>query len=166
MIGSPTDLSCRCRVLRYQVQVRAAPSNNHGCTKRLAKHHRGNAVGIKVVRVDQIEIEAAAAQFRNMRPNCPIHQRWTEGHTELRNNGKTRVSDRKTEVILLIEYRRQFGILTEQRVFEGKPRNRRHDPHIEIDTVASAEFAQLQKSLPNKKTTMGKPIVGKKRAEG
>ena len=74
--------------------------------------------------------------------------------------------DLKTEVILSIEYRCQFGILTEQRVLEWEPRNRRHDPHIEIDTVASAVFAQLQESLPNKKATMGESIIREKRAEG
>jgi hypothetical protein len=81
----PADHPSRPGVFGNQVDVGAAGRDRHRPAESAAEHHRGDAVRIEVVRVDQIEIEAVAPQLRDRRARRGIEAERCRQHADLRD---------------------------------------------------------------------------------
>ncbi len=121
------DAPTRTLEPRDVVDVAAAGGDDEGFPQPAGNHRRGHPVGIEVVRVDQIELEAAAPETGDLPPRRPGERRRLDGHPDLREHEVAGMDDLDSVAALRPGGSREGAIVAEDAGAAREPRHRGDD---------------------------------------
>jgi hypothetical protein len=139
-VRGPQDHLARQPVLRQQRDVRAARADHQRLVEVARQHGGGDAVRIKIVGVDQVEVEAFVDQAADRRLGGLRQQQGGDVHADLRQHRITRMADRDPVAHFVARGARHLRIAAEARVGRREPGHRRH--HARLDPAAGHQVAQ------------------------
>ena len=121
------DLASWSWQLRHQIQIGAAPGDDERPGELGGQAHRDDAVGIEVMRIDQVEVVAAVDQPADQRAHSAQHQCRRQLHADLRDHQVARVPDLDAVAPLVAIDAGKLRVFAEHRGTPRKPRHRGHD---------------------------------------
>ena len=89
----PSDPSPRNRIGRDQIEIGPATRDDDGAAQRPTQQHRGYAVRVEVMRIDQVEIPAVPDLLPQSRQNRRKYRQRRRTHSDLRQQRITRMID-------------------------------------------------------------------------
>ncbi|KAF1858337.1 hypothetical protein Lal_00014841 [Lupinus albus] len=140
VVGGPHELLSRQRELRNQVNVGTAGRDDDGFVEVLAQHHRGDAVRIKIVRVDDVEVIAFIDDASDFFLARLGHQPRRGGHADLRDDEVAGVRDRDVVAGFRCRHLGKGRVVAEARVLRREPGHGRDD--LRFDLAAGEQVAQ------------------------
>lgn len=138
----PADPSTRHCVLCDDVEIAASGGDTDRAMEGASEQNGGDAVWIKIVGIDQIEIMAIADLSAQKRQDCGAKGERRRAHSD---PGKYRAAwmlDMQAVTGLLARQSRKHGISSESRRAEREPRAGRDNPGA--DNAARNEFPQTR----------------------
>ncbi len=149
------------RVLRDQVHIRAPGGNHHRKVQLAADPHRGDAVGVEIMRVDRIELRPLGNQPGDVGQRRPIQQPGRDRHADLRDHQITRMMDGKAIPLFNPGHGSVLRPGAEARRSERKKRHRRNHG---ADRLAARN--QMAEAVLHENAVVWLDAVGKQRGEG
>ena len=114
-------------ILRYNVEIAATGGDDHRATEGTSEHHGGDAVGIEIMRVDQIEVSPLAELSAQNRQKSGENGERRNAHADLRQLRIARMIYMQSMPDLLARLPGEERVAAEPWRCERKPGTRRHD---------------------------------------
>ena len=136
----PEEQPARHQEPRINDHVVAQHRHHHRLAEMLPQEHRGDAVRINIVRVDQIEVETPFENPLEHRLDRRRHHQRRGAQAHFRQPGVARMIDRNAVPLLVIGHAGEGAIVAEGRILPGEPGDRRD--HVRFDLAGGQEVPQ------------------------
>ena len=121
--------------LRIKIEIGPSCGYSDRLSQRPRQKRRGNPVRIVDMGVDQIEITLAPDDLTHMADQGEIEEEWREVRADLRQLDVAGMADVDAMATLLGQDTRIAPVAAKEGLVKWKPRNRRHDPQLNIRTL-------------------------------
>ena len=157
----PADHAAGQPVLRNQIEIGSPGRDDHRLAQPLAQQRCGNAIGVEIVRIDDVEVEACTQQPPNGAERRRGQQHGRRCHAQLGDQRIAWVMHDDAIAHFMQRGARHARVVTKPRVGRRKPGHRCH--HLRIDP---ARLQQLAQTGFNEDAMTGPHTAGKQCGEG